>query len=42
MHFPPHTEHRVVNESDRDFELYCIWWDPDMSAEFVRRHEGRV
>jgi mannose-6-phosphate isomerase-like protein (cupin superfamily) len=42
VHFPPHTEHRVVNESDEDFELYCIWWDPDMSAEFVSRHEGRA
>lgn len=36
-HFPPGTAHRVINESTADFELYCIWWDTDMSTRFLDR-----
>lgn len=36
--FQPHQEHRAINESDADFELYCVWWDADMSARFTARH----
>ena len=36
-HFPPGTAHRVINESGDDLELYCIWWDPDMSTRFLQR-----
>jgi oxalate decarboxylase/phosphoglucose isomerase-like protein (cupin superfamily) len=34
----PGREHNVVNDSDADFEFYAIWWDPQMSADFVARH----
>lgn len=39
VHFRPNTAHRVVNESDSDFQLYCVWWDTDMSHAFLERHE---
>jgi mannose-6-phosphate isomerase-like protein (cupin superfamily) len=39
VHLPPGCAHRVVNRGDADFEYYGIWWDPDMSAAFVARHE---
>jgi mannose-6-phosphate isomerase-like protein (cupin superfamily) len=38
VHFPPHTEHRVVNESAEDFQMYSVWWDEDMSVRFAARH----
>ncbi|MEV0338690.1 cupin domain-containing protein [Nocardia sp. NPDC050713] len=37
-HLIPGTTHHVRNVGDADFEWYAIWWDTDMSAEFVRRH----
>jgi mannose-6-phosphate isomerase-like protein (cupin superfamily) len=40
VHFPPHTEHRVVNESGQDFEMYSVWWDRPLAARFVARHRG--
>lgn len=39
VHFPPHVEHRVINEGDTDFEMYSVWWDPDMARRFTERHE---
>ncbi|MHC0429388.1 cupin domain-containing protein [Streptomyces sp. O3] len=39
-HLVPGSRHKVVNDSDEDFEFYGIWWDTDMSARFVTRHEG--
>jgi mannose-6-phosphate isomerase-like protein (cupin superfamily) len=42
-HFPPHTEHRVINKSaEEPFSWYAIWWDPEMSATFTERHEART
>jgi quercetin dioxygenase-like cupin family protein len=41
VHMPPHTEHRVINDNPEDFEFYAVWWDPEMSATFMSRHEGR-
>ncbi|MBO0839563.1 MAG: cupin domain-containing protein [Sciscionella sp.] len=38
VHFPPNTEHRVVNESGADFEMYSVWWDKDMATKFTARH----
>jgi mannose-6-phosphate isomerase-like protein (cupin superfamily) len=38
VHFFPHTPHRVINESDKPFEMYCVWWDTDMSDAFLGRH----
>lgn len=38
-HLDPGTTHQVLNENDTDFEYYAIWWDTDMSAAFVDRHE---
>lgn len=34
----PGSEHRVINEGDEDFELYCVWWDADMATRFTARH----
>ncbi|MFI2472034.1 cupin domain-containing protein [Nocardia xishanensis] len=38
VHLVPGTTHHVLNAGTTDFEWYAIWWDTDMSAEFVRRH----
>jgi len=40
VHFPPHVEHQVRNLGERDFEMYTIWWDRDMSDVFTDRHAG--
>jgi len=40
VHFRPHTPHRVVNETDADFEMYCVWWDQEMSEKFGQRHRA--
>ena len=37
VHFRPHTEHRVINDGDSDFEMYSVWWDADMAHRFVDR-----
>jgi mannose-6-phosphate isomerase-like protein (cupin superfamily) len=42
VHFPPHTDHRVINNSTSDFQFYCIWWDTDMSAQFTQRHSANA
>ncbi len=42
VHFPPHTEHRVINANDGEFEWYSIWWDTDMSSHFLDRHEAKA
>jgi mannose-6-phosphate isomerase-like protein (cupin superfamily) len=38
-HLPPGCTHKVVNDSPGDFEYYGMWWDADMSAKFLTRHE---
>jgi len=38
--FQPHEWHSVVNESGSDFEMYCVWWDADMTQRFTARHES--
>jgi mannose-6-phosphate isomerase-like protein (cupin superfamily) len=40
VRFEPGTEHRVINESDTDFEMYSVWWDTDIAANFLRRNES--
>lgn len=40
VHFPPHTDHQVINDGDEDFQFYGVWWDRDMSDRFVDRHES--
>jgi mannose-6-phosphate isomerase-like protein (cupin superfamily) len=42
VHFPPHTDHRVINDGPTDFQFYCIWWDADMSERFADRHAGKA
>ncbi|KXK62434.1 cupin [Micromonospora rosaria] len=37
VHFPPHVEHRVINEGETDFEMYSVWWDQDMARRFLTR-----
>jgi oxalate decarboxylase/phosphoglucose isomerase-like protein (cupin superfamily) len=36
--FPPGADHQVINESGRDFEMFSVWWDGDMSDVFQARH----
>jgi mannose-6-phosphate isomerase-like protein (cupin superfamily) len=38
--FPPNVVHRAVNESDTDFEMYCLWWDADIADRFTARHHS--
>lgn len=42
VHFPPHTDHRVINEGNEEFQFYCVWWDTEMSARFSERHDGKA
>ncbi len=41
VHFPPHTEHQVVNNGDTDFQMYSVWWDREMADGFAHR-DGEV
>ncbi|WIY05753.1 cupin domain-containing protein [Amycolatopsis mongoliensis] len=41
VNLPPGCLHQVVNETDADFEYYGVWWDTEMSQQFLARHEGR-
>ena len=36
--FTPGTGHRVVNDSDADFQMYSVWWDLEMTERFSARH----
>lgn len=38
VHFPPHTDHQVINEGTEDFQMYSVWWDTDMTDRFLQRH----
>jgi mannose-6-phosphate isomerase-like protein (cupin superfamily) len=33
-YLPPGEHHLVTNESDADFQMYSVWWDPEMSEKF--------
>ncbi|GAB6900177.1 cupin domain-containing protein [Kineosporia succinea] len=39
VHLLPGSLHKVVNRGGDDFEYYGIWWDADMSGEFLARHQ---
>jgi mannose-6-phosphate isomerase-like protein (cupin superfamily) len=39
--FPPHTDHRVINNGADEFQFYAVWWDPEMSERFAERHAGK-
>jgi mannose-6-phosphate isomerase-like protein (cupin superfamily) len=39
VHFPPHVDHQVVNESEVPFEMYAVWWDGQLAHRFAVRHE---
>jgi mannose-6-phosphate isomerase-like protein (cupin superfamily) len=38
-HLPPESTHNVVNDHAADFEYYGIWWDTEMSVQFIARHD---
>lgn len=38
----PGIKHYLVNETDDDFSYYAIWWDREMSEEFVARQGRRA
>jgi mannose-6-phosphate isomerase-like protein (cupin superfamily) len=40
VRFPPHLVHQVVNDGDEDFEMYAVWWDPEMAERFVSRAQA--
>jgi mannose-6-phosphate isomerase-like protein (cupin superfamily) len=40
VRLPPGCTHSVTNDGEEDFEYYGVWWDPEMSAQFVARHEA--
>jgi mannose-6-phosphate isomerase-like protein (cupin superfamily) len=42
IHFPPHTVHRVINESGADFQFYAVWWDAEMTQRFAGRHAEKA
>jgi mannose-6-phosphate isomerase-like protein (cupin superfamily) len=40
VHFPPHSHHQVVNGSGEEFQMYAVWWDPDMAGTFLDRDKA--
>ncbi len=42
VYFEPHVAHKVVNDGEHDFEMYSVWWDPEMSERFTARHRGEA
>ena len=36
-HFPPGTQHQVVNDGADPFEMYSVWWDTEMAERFAAR-----
>jgi mannose-6-phosphate isomerase-like protein (cupin superfamily) len=40
VHFPPHTDHQVINAGAQDFEMYTVWWDREMNDRFARRDDA--
>ena len=40
VYFPPGATHNVRNEGERDFEMYSVWWDEDMTHRFAARHQS--
>ena len=38
VHFTPGSEHQVFNHGNNPFEMYSIWWDPELAAGFHARH----
>jgi mannose-6-phosphate isomerase-like protein (cupin superfamily) len=39
-YFPPGVKHHVTNRSERDFQMYSVWWDREMTDRFVARVDG--
>lgn len=38
VHFRPHVHHQVVNTGPESFEMYAVWWDSELSEQFLNRH----
>lgn len=41
VHFPPNTAHSIVNVGEETFQMYCVWWDTDLSQAFLAQHTTR-
>ncbi|MGH3680170.1 MAG: cupin domain-containing protein [Natronosporangium sp.] len=41
-YFRPGRQHHVLNDTDRDFEFYSVWWDQQMAEQFISRDQERV
>jgi mannose-6-phosphate isomerase-like protein (cupin superfamily) len=39
-YFTPGQSHQVINNTDTDFQMYSVWWDPDITERFSTRHQG--
>lgn len=37
VQFNPYTKHSVINNTKVNFEMYSIWWDKNMSDQFLKR-----
>jgi mannose-6-phosphate isomerase-like protein (cupin superfamily) len=31
----PGEYHQVINDSDTDFQMYSVWWDPELAHRFA-------
>ncbi|MFJ5677526.1 cupin domain-containing protein [Streptomyces sp. NPDC093097] len=40
VHFPPHTDHQVINDGAEEFQMYAVWWDQETAGQFLDRHHG--
>jgi mannose-6-phosphate isomerase-like protein (cupin superfamily) len=40
VHFSPGTVHQVVNDSERAFQMYSVWWDRELAGNFAVRDAG--
>jgi len=40
--FQPGREHRLLNDGDEEFVFYSVWWDEEMSEQFLARSRARA
>jgi mannose-6-phosphate isomerase-like protein (cupin superfamily) len=42
VHFPPSSEHQVVNTGVDEFQMYAVWWDSELAEGFTARDRAGV
>jgi mannose-6-phosphate isomerase-like protein (cupin superfamily) len=40
--FRPGHRHRLLNAGDEDFVFFSVWWDRDMSEQFLKRDRAEA